>query len=120
MVWRRLGPSNPEYESRKFDGSRLFRQRDGMLEENGSFAGGSADLRAKKTNNNIEANEDGDYQENIETAKMINLVGMIAFVIVLLIFNIAFWVSALTEQTTPGIDFLKTVTDIFWNLRKQY
>ena len=56
---------------------------------------------------------DGDYQENIEMAKMINLVGMIAFVVVLLVFNIAFWVSALSEQTKPGRDFLNVVTDNF-------
>ena len=55
----------------------------------------------------------GDYQENIETAKLINLIGMIAFVIVLLVFNIAFWVTALSEQSTPGKDFLNVVTDIF-------
>ena len=56
---------------------------------------------------------DGDYQENIEMSKMINLVGMIAFVVVLLVFNIAFWVAALSEQSTPATDFLKVVTDRF-------
>ena len=80
--------------------------------ENGSYAGGSADEKARKTNNNIEA-LNGDYQENIETAKLINLIGMIAFVIVLLVFNIAFWVIALSEQSVPGNDFLNVVTDKF-------
>ena len=106
------GPSNPEYELRKCHDARLFRQRDGGLGENGSFAGGSADEKARKTNNNIEA-LNGDYQENIETAKLINLIGMIAFVIVLLVFNIAFWVTALSEQSVPGKDFLNVVTDKF-------
>ena len=82
------------------------------LDETGSFAGGSAENKRKITNNNIES-MDGDYQENIEMAKMINLVGMIAFVVVLLVFNIAFWVSALSEQTKPGRDFLNVVTDNF-------
>ena len=81
-----------------------------MIEENGSFAGGSADQKRKMTNNNLDA-MDRDYQENIQMSKMINLVGMIAFVVVLLVFNIAFWVAALSEQTTPGKDFLKIVTD---------
>ena len=61
-------------------------------------------------NNNLEA-IDRDYEENIQMSKMINLVGMIAFVVVLLLFNIVFWVTALSEQTTPGKDFLKVVTD---------
>ena len=102
-----LGPSNPEYELRKFHDARLFRQR-----ENGSYSGGSADEKARKNNNNIEA-LNGDYQENIETAKLINLIGMIAFVIVLLVFNIAFWVTALSEQSIPGKEFLNAVTDKF-------
>ena len=72
--------------------------------ENGSYAGGSADEKARKTNNNIEA-LNGDYQENIETAKLINLIRTIAFVIVLLVFNIAFWVTALSEESVPGKDF---------------
>ena len=82
------------------------------LDETGSFAGGSAENKRKTSNNNIES-MDGDYQENIEMAKMINLVGMIAFVVVLLVFNIAFWLSALSEQTKAGRDFLNVVTDNF-------
>ena len=104
------GPSNPEYELKKYKNERLFRQREGILEENGSFAGGSAEQKRRMTNNNLEA-MDRDYEENIQMSKMINLVGMIAFVVVLLLFNIVFWVTALSEQTTPGKDFLKVVTD---------
>lgn len=83
-----------------------------MLEENGSFARSSAEHKTKKPNDNLEIIE-GEYRENVESAKMINLVGMIAFVVVLLVFNIAFWVAALSEQTTPGKDFLNAVTDRF-------
>ena len=82
------------------------------LDETGSFVGGSTENKRKTSNNNIES-MDGDYQENIEMAKMINLVGMIAFVVVLLVFNIAFWVSALSEQTKSGREFLNVVTDNF-------
>ena len=54
-----------------------------------------------------------EYTENIESAKKTNLIGMIVFIVVLLIFNIAFWVSALSEQSTPVRDFLNTVKDQF-------
>lgn len=101
-----LGPDNPHYSlNARTNNARLFKHREVDNESTGTNNSASR-------GRNLEAEYD-DYEENVELAKKTNLVGMIVFIIIIVVFNIVFWVMALSQQSTPVREFLDTVKDTF-------
>ena len=112
-----LGPDNPHYSlsiSRNYP-DKVFAHRGSSTAtdlEIGTPDSASASGRRRLEEQRREEAMN-EYRENVELAKKANLVGMVIFIIILVVFNIAFWVVALSQQSTPVRNFLTTVKDKF-------
>ena len=107
-----LGPDNPHYNLKHSHTSKIFKHREEDDSVPNSQASSATRIRRLEEQHNLDE-EEQDYLENIELAKKANLIGMVVFVVILVVFNIAFWVVALSQHSQPISDFLTTVKDKF-------
>ena len=89
-----LGPESAE--------NKILGQRRILFNRRGNSAG---------TQNGSMLDEDDEDNEEMMNARTANLICMAAFIAILILFNIIFWVYALEEHGSPIENFLVTVGD---------
>ena len=90
-----LGPESAE--------NKVFGQRKRLFNRRGTHSAG--------TQNGSVFEDDDEDNEDVANARTANLICMAAFIAILILFNIVFWVYALEEHGSPIENLLVTIAD---------